>query len=53
MCDQNTLWSLLNYDHAEIASLEEVFPDIQVFYVILIVSSLGTGNWSSGNCFTL
>ena len=42
----------VDYDNAEIASLEEVFPDIQVFYVIFIVSSRGTGNWIGDSCFT-
>ena len=40
-------YAMLDYDNAEIASVEEVFSDIQVFYVIFIGTSLGTGNCSS------
>ena len=38
---------MVDYDNVEIASSEEVFPDIQDFYVIFIESNLGTGNYSS------
>ena len=35
---------MVDYDNAEITSLEEVFPNIQFFYATFIGSSFGIGN---------
>ena len=36
---------MVDYNNAEITSLEEVFPNIQVLLCAFIVSSFGIGNF--------